>query len=527
MPDEPSTSFSFSFLFAAACVALYAWERFNQPRPLRHTTTWLQYHLAEVGYIAASVALYAILTRLFQGNEEARAFFAKVVQVPPEVMAQVSTFSAPYMAALFLTVLLPNLPVLRKADQRIKRLFQILGAIPRRALALSWKLNRLPHEVPERQVELLRAFLTVRGFDPEPILAAPDNSALGVWRQVAAVYMMISETCEQSKGLFRFELPGAKEIHEEFEKVGDIARLAMRHPDDAATSLETLYRRAEKLRRQLHLFVSHVMLLRHTRVARMLAELESMGYSGVWDDQQVRVLNKAVAVGTGITVYFLIFSVVLSHALGIASRYPSVEHAIGLAVSIGIVVALCVAAALLPKVWSARPPDPHAATRRRFPLYWLSAAVAVICWFAVHLLRHLLEDAETVSDAALAVWDSRPWALMAFVIAFGIAFLADDMPRADDRRSQVRLRLAEGAIMGLALTLTMAVVQLYLHSLGGHAYGQIWIPLASAALIGFGLGYFVPGFYRDIRDSEARTRELAGEAEGPGAMTATALLGGS
>ena len=140
------------FYFAALCVAVYAHERFNSPFSLRYTTTLGQYYFALSGYVMAALLIFGILSWMFEVNPTVRDFIAQMSGGAVLDDAKTNALPTPFVAALLLTILLPKVPVLSNIDIGIQKFFRDLGAIPHRALRLSWRLQRAPFAVPEAQL---------------------------------------------------------------------------------------------------------------------------------------------------------------------------------------------------------------------------------------------------------------------------------------------------------------------------------------------------------------------------------------
>ncbi|RDD60385.1 hypothetical protein [Ferruginivarius sediminum] len=490
-----------SFYFGAACVAVYAWDRFNKPRPLRHTTTWVQYRLAEVGYVIATLAVFAVLVWVIKRRPETVDFLYRLAGSDGE---PAQGLSAPLVAALFLTVLLPNIPVLKSIDLKIKLGFQKLGAIPRRALSLSWRLNRLDFEIPRSEEGRVREFLTLRGIDPAPVLQAPAGTELASWRRAVAIYVMIRAYCDHFADTLKFRADEELErIDDEFDKTCDLVRIAMQSGDHQSASFDALAKQMPGLQRQLHTFASHVLLLGYSSMARVESQLERMGFQGVRDGHGLQLVNNIAAVGTTILVYFVIFFAIVVKVTELGSG-DAFQRFATLAISIAVTIALAVAAALLLKRTPPAANKAASAPRRNVLRCWLAGLLAVVGWFVVQFVRKFVESDDgplAVADALLSVWG---WALIPFTIAFVISFLIDDIDGRSFRATR-HLRLVEGAIVSAAYILAMSLALLALGKMSVEPGGTeglfrevsyIASRLFSAGVLGFGLGYFVPEMYR-------------------------------
>ena len=98
-------------LICAAVVAVHAWDRYNTPETNRVSTTRSLFLFSGAGYVSASLILYLLLSEVLL-RPDTGLFLG--LEGPKKILSDYS--SPPVLAALLLTVLLPNTPIVSEAD---------------------------------------------------------------------------------------------------------------------------------------------------------------------------------------------------------------------------------------------------------------------------------------------------------------------------------------------------------------------------------------------------------------------------
>lgn len=154
-------------LVCGSFVSIYAFDRFgglSEPDfapPSRSTTTAFRYYRSLLAYTAVSLVLLALLSNIPELLHTINAFAAAApvsaaaadsggvgpapgagTVGPASDQLVGADLPAPYIAALAMTVLLPNVPVLRLVDERLRRLLAAWAEIPQQARRLrTWLGN--------------------------------------------------------------------------------------------------------------------------------------------------------------------------------------------------------------------------------------------------------------------------------------------------------------------------------------------------------------------------------------------------
>jgi hypothetical protein len=141
-------------VFAGIVVALFAWKRYGTPTSNRSSTTRVQFQSTCCAYVSCALALYLVLASLLE-NPEAAKFLTFGIQLP-EGAANLST---PFVAALFLTTLLPSIPFLCGIDTALLKFFQRLGSIPIEIRRLRHDLKEMGYAPTQKTEVLVRSYL--------------------------------------------------------------------------------------------------------------------------------------------------------------------------------------------------------------------------------------------------------------------------------------------------------------------------------------------------------------------------------
>ena len=86
--------------------------------------------------VAACLAVYLLISRFITGNPGALTLLG----VAPDLAAKFGALSAPLIAALLMTTLLPNVPALQRVDASLLAFFQRMGSIPEAVRDLSKRI---------------------------------------------------------------------------------------------------------------------------------------------------------------------------------------------------------------------------------------------------------------------------------------------------------------------------------------------------------------------------------------------------
>jgi hypothetical protein len=144
----------------AGLILIYASGRFNRPEINRVSTTRLRFYGAATAYCVATFLLYVLLAGPLSDSTHLPSFLQ--IGAAGENPLDKLNLSGPLVAALALTVLLPNFPIIAQIDERLLQFFKVLGNIPLEAILQSEQLYRSEVRVPAGMRAELQAYVRNR-----------------------------------------------------------------------------------------------------------------------------------------------------------------------------------------------------------------------------------------------------------------------------------------------------------------------------------------------------------------------------
>jgi hypothetical protein len=142
---EIHMTINFEWMLGLLMVLTYAIGRFNTPNTNRSSTTVARFWFALLSYCIGVVFLYLLLSGVVTNSPEIVQALGIGGQGIPQDLPKAS---GPLLAALILTVLLPNFPVICRIDQGLLKFFQDMGNIPLEVRLLSAQLRKADIEIP-------------------------------------------------------------------------------------------------------------------------------------------------------------------------------------------------------------------------------------------------------------------------------------------------------------------------------------------------------------------------------------------
>lgn len=486
----------------ALIVGLHAIQRYNTPASNRMTTTRRLFLASGAGYVAASLVLYGLLSEIVL---KPGMLHLLGIQDVTKLLAQYT--APPVLAAVVLTTLLPQVPMLKAADAYMLAWFQKRGRIPSGVSDLADELTLARLVLSDTSLDASRSWVTRDVDVPSELasrlaVAAPDTpqgalTALVVLHR--GVEALVTESryrafsrknaaaWQRLRSLFHVFAAQSQAFFVLFEQ------LEPRAGDDASG--------AALKRARAHYFgiAGEV----HRATAEFLAQgLLAVEDSGSGIRQQLRRLaftTEEIACPTP-PIGALVFmgTMVVVALLGIICLVPPPAGSLPpamVAVVIGTTQTCALLFAALPKLrWMffRRAPDGSMPF-----LGWLFSAAAA---FAVSLVidRGSIALVQRDLHAALAVeqYPLSPSAFMAFGLALTIGMLCD----LEIGLGRVR-RLLEGVLAGAAMMLCIGLC-LGLLQLPSRTEGVLpfrIFPFALSFGLGFVAGAIVPHLYRVAR----------------------------
>jgi hypothetical protein len=498
--------------FVALCVAFYAHERFTNP-PVRAMTTAIQYHVAWFGYLVSTLILFAALSAVLESSEALKFL---TILTGAELSTDAEKLPAPFLAALFLTTLLPRLPVLKDLDTRMQQFFRDLGEIPYKALSLGWHLRNEPFQISPGVREKVTERLMAAGIeDANGMVAAPADATESLWIKLTALVVQLQEEVESNRRprFKRYQEQSYEKILAAFARQAEVAPVVFRMKGEQPLLAKKFRQDCRDLLKEVTDVISRGMLQSEYGLNRAYQALEGWGFEGLRHDCAQRYLspNKLIEVVLVVLVWmFLFFLFVGGRAM---DGDPKVADVLMKASAIAMIVGAAIACAIYPKCAFKHLANRAADGQRPWGFYLLSALLSGVCWLTINFVRLWLEGAPTIEGGdtvtiAQQLADKRPWILMSLATAFFTAFMADNDP-ARWKLSETSARWLEGLAMALVLTTAMYFVTRWFQDIKPVPAKAIPMMLESASVVGFIIGFFVPTFYRRIPQRQQERQRLS------------------
>jgi hypothetical protein len=544
----------YAYGFGGVCIVVYAWSRFNTPATWRSTTTSWQYMLALAGYVSAALALWFVLARVVYTNPQVVSLlaFGSSNAADPDVegaLGKLSGLSAPLLAALFLTTLLPRLPVLAKVDDALQRAFRELGAIPRKARQLSTMLRRASFTVPVADQGEVRRRLDDQGLDAGRLLQSPRGSLEADWVRIVALMAKLEEVVDLSDDAVGDDAtsqrqPAARSEflrHREVEYVA--ARAAYRQqaaiaavllktrlagadeqlanelltegPDPGMRGLQgSFHDGCRRLLKELTHLVSCGMLQSNFSLAAACRELRNWGFDELAPEPRGISVNDLIGIMMSITLYLFVLFLFIHGGPGRLARIPIFALSIGLSMT----------AAVASAIYAKRLPI-AGADGRNFAVYLVAAGLAAGCWFVIHYIRIMLMTGDDFGAVLQKLLPLSPFATLPFAAAFALSWMTDLRPEhwPLPRRAWRWLEgLGLGGVLAAAAYIAYTYVQVFSRADPATPRPAVYVIVLVQAGLGFLIGVLVPHLYR--RATSAATAEGRTDDDAPGALSPGAAL---
>jgi hypothetical protein len=534
----------YNWAFAVLLVIVFAHSRFNTPSNSRYSTTIGQFYFAEIAYVTCNLLLLVLMSGLVHASPEVLKLLAG--GDPTQIPEGIEGISAPLVAALVMTTLLPHSPVISQIDKFLLDRFRALGNIPVEVRRLAALLRDARLQIESAAAADSARYVDAQLESPEALQAflkanAPDEPEyifnrvlyLGTRLKQWESHERFSGDCVQ----FRDDFDGI------FKKLDDLVKLTSRFAaiftlpekggtDAVARAHGELRKRiladCQALNREICDFLARA-LLHNIRTRRERdAVIRDLGFVIPEGAEAGLSATKIVTFATSV---FLIFFTGLSLLGFVLNGYEVKVHRLfGIALLVAIINGVAIYCAIMPKqFWGFA--NIQKVGMRPVIGYFVSGVLAIIAAAAIGFVFRSLLYMNFDCSISLSL-ASSPWLAMSFIETVLLALLADNYA-ADPQRAPKWTRYAEGLAQGVA----QAGIAYYIVQALGDIRGAIppvpgcplpapppWqFPCSVSFLIGVFLGATVPHWYRNrmVRPAAATaTRELpAGlnpKAAGPG-----------
>jgi hypothetical protein len=509
------------WIIGGVLVILYAHGRFHTPKTIVGSTTLFRYYTAAGLYHAASLLLFVFLSAIASSSPQ--IFGALQLGGAESIPGSLKGLTSPIMAALLMTALLPNFPILSRIDAALLRMFQDLGNIPLEVRQWRDRLARAELRIPEtaRRALAARAGDDVRlaSIAAEDLRFEADETPRWHFTRVAYLMGVLEDFATGSRRYARALEDFAEDyasIRARFEQTaagaGRCFELLTRHAPDEAAAVVELRRgfreRCDTLYLDMCQLLARGILLSEASQQDRQRRLRELGFAGADEGDAILDLNQLLMVVS--VVGLILFSGISILGAGTSRGSP-----LFLAVMVAAIYGCAVVCALAPKLaW--RFADIAHTGKRPVAAYLLSGLLGVACGVIVQLLFKLILFGGFY-EALMDMGRSYPWLFMTFCVTVTLAFLADDWGGRADREPRWG-RAVEAAVAAAVLALAFLQVQSMLAAIPGARLMET-SRLVIMVAIGLFLGGVVPHWFRKARSESggsgaAQSRGAAEPAPG-------------
>jgi hypothetical protein len=480
-------------LFGEVLVLMQSATRFNTPTTNRSSTTACRYYTAIGAYLFVMTVGYYLLSTMPQ-------LLPFTAIGGTEVLSEeLKNLSAPLLAALFMTLLLPRLPILSEMEKWLRTKLQEMADIPGEVRRLSAELRQAEYDMSMADQKHLRATLRQQGLGEQDLVVKPSSVPQYLWCKISAL-MGHLEKWERNKKFTSFLHAFTEEwarIRDRYTNLAGKARacfdlqrgsMGKAAEPEAKQAVQECQRyfveQSEALLRDMAVFLSRGILHAHVTQAGRNKELEALGYRNV---QQI--LNPIITLNQMVYV-FLMISVIFAVGLPILGRgHQSAQMPLQKIIMVATLYSASVLCVLYTKgKWTWAQVDAYG--QRPWMYYLVVGGLATVLGGMISLtFRVLLLDWPMAVEKFM---ETRPWLLLEFATAVVTAFHLDNARiwRQTLRVSQRWIESASQAVM------TMAAAWM--------AHGFLAFPpplirvLIISGLIGAVIGGMIPQWYRKI-----------------------------
>jgi hypothetical protein len=496
-------------VFAGVVVALYAWKRYGTPTRNRSSTTCAQFYFTCCAYVLCALTIYLALTSLLE-NPEATKFLTFGIQLPEET----TSLSTPFVAALFLTTLLPSIPFLCGIDTALLKCFQRLGSIPIEVRRLRHELKEIGYAPTQKTEALVRSYLNAYPkVLTTRLVFGRGKTIQHDFTRILCLYCELKELDEQSGFLSDFvdeeeELKKLVELvcaqatsYFSFAQAKDVAPDAL---EEATVGFEKVCDAADD---KICLLFARGLLSASWSGNKLRQRLSNLGFSV--GDHPPFILNTVLTAG------IIVFAIFVSgmFLMRAAGQFElNINRQVTLAIVIAVNYGIAATLALTLKRRCAF--GKRTRERGRSVLaYLISAALTGMLAMSVGVLHTAFWEGSIAGGLQRYFTVAYPWICPPIIVALLLAFLCDNFAL---EKSEPRwLRWTEGAIAGVMVAATTLGASIWFRDLLANApnpttgvstiaspavYTAILISIGIA--IGLTLGSLVPYAYRKARRLE-------------------------
>lgn len=504
---------SLPYIFAGFIVAIHACHRYGTPSTNRASTTKAQFYLTGGLYVFCAIMLYAALDRLL-----AVPGFSKFLAFGSNGdLGLDAEMPRAFLAALLLTSLLPNIPMLNQVDRALLGFFQRLGSIPTAVRSLTKTLIDSDYSPPGKIRELIRSgkLVCVPKMLAKNLNFEAKQSPRATFTRDIALYAQIDSLRSglQFSGFFQEYTDAFTALTMRVSDLSDQANVLFALPSrvssDAASTHDALKTSFDKacaiLYEDLCNFFARMLLHSSWSLDSLQRRLTELGFQQV--QSPPKILRNSI-ISTGLFV-FAAFTIGMTIYHGLDGKPP--QHAVPRWVLIATVVAInhSVAAliAIAPKAhWSMTPGASMGPGERPIFTYLLAAVASGISAMVVIMASQFIWERDLY-----VVWEhyrlQYPWTFAPMISCFSIAMLCDS--HFDSIFGPKHCRFVEGITLAAIMSVGGYIIWYWIGNIAAEAATRHppFFPVLMATCIGMILGYNLPHAYRQMIASYRRSEQ--------------------
>jgi hypothetical protein len=494
------------WILSAIFVCVFARSRFHTPSEYVASTTVWRFRIAAWLYYAAMLMIFLLLAFVISNDNG-------MININAIFGTDLRDMSAPLVAALLLTTLMPNIPLLSALDEWLLTFFRDIGKIPSNVRRLRADLkNRNPiisEQIRDEVSKLVESDHRLDLIQQQNLRFKPDLSPQWAYTKVLVLFSRI-ERLESKEEWSRFI-----EVFQHhyastgvaFEKLTDQAArcFALRgknylptppipEPNDPIGECERhLMGKCDEVYGELCELAAYGVLRSGRSRSHRMVMLAELGFPDLREDERSIDPDQIVA------VVFAIFIILLGSIslLGGSSNRPPHEVLLR-SIMVAVIYGVAIFCTLLLKPGPGKAGSGAAtmANSRPMRMYLLAGLVSAIASLVIVTLFKTL----MFQDFPKAAGDLRlswPWAFMSFSFAMALAWLCDD--NIDKKEDAKWLRWVEAVIAAVVMALIAALVWYFLEEVAPDRAPKLPRLVVISGIIGLIAGFFIPSHYRKMR----------------------------
>ena len=502
-------------------VVLHAYKRYNTPETNRSTTTFIQFSIYGVLYCLAMLMLYLFLAAFIDSsphNFAAVRDLLKMTGGDPFTQFDFVNQSTPFIAALVLSTVLPNIPWLKKFDAWLLQIFWDFGRVPYFVFQQAESLRRAGYLIDPGKRKDLDKYAKKYGIDIDALSFDDHEKIDFCWAKLASLQLSVDHWRQSGNGRTRrYFSENEREYSLIRNLIDDISfQFAISKSnslkDKGKESPETI-RGINACYKRLTVFIARALLMSEHYQSDIRSRMIYLGFGEINLHSRNLSANQMVIIFASMFSSFLVISFLFNTSVPIRILLSN-------SVLMMLTYGAAVSCTLLIK---SKPTFAfnELTLQRPWTGYILSGVLSLITWVVVvwslRYVEYMLSASPGNEDLFAKVinnikW-SYPYALQSFAIAFGLSYLVDQRTPSD-KRLIAKMKIKDLLI----LTALMAIVSFYIY---GWMFGMwrdnigvmptknafyikeaqtTWSAIISFSvehgIIGAVIGYLVPHWYR-------------------------------